>query len=488
MSEYVFLNNQLIEADHTITGLTDETYEYDDNGNRTEVNQVTWTTGPHNRLTSDGTYAYLYDAEGNRRFRFVDDDSDGAISSGDTDITEYEWDHRNRLTKVTHYTTQSNYASGTADKIVEYAYDHQNRWVRKIVDPDGTATAENITSTIFVYDGTANSANPYDGEASRIALRFETEGTTTVASDAAATDLANRYLWMPDRAQILADEQVGTYGTPGEVLWTLLDQIGSVRDVVDNAGVVRIHRVFDAFGQTPVVELRNASNVVVNPGDTGALTHLLNYTGRPLDADTGLQNHGHRWYDPLTRWLSPDPIGFEADDVNLYRYVFNQVTTSTDSTGLGADSVTNSFWQMLATGRITAAISILKDVGLTNLAARGGVLPFTGLLQRIYQQYPPKAMQCKTAATLTCRAFRAAGDKVTQIGIRCYHRSRYWNYGKIRFSESGYHRAVYHITNRRVYDALTGANGMPLKDYVEMLRTKVHITPVISGLPKGVKP
>ncbi len=40
-------------------------------------------------------------------------------------------------------------------------------------------------------------------------------------------------------------------------------------------------------------------------------------------------------YDPsIGRWLEEDPIGFEASDANLYRYVQNGVTNAVDPTGL----------------------------------------------------------------------------------------------------------------------------------------------------------
>ncbi len=40
-------------------------------------------------------------------------------------------------------------------------------------------------------------------------------------------------------------------------------------------------------------------------------------------------------YDPsIGRWLEEDPIGFEAGDANLYRYVTNGPTNAVDPTGL----------------------------------------------------------------------------------------------------------------------------------------------------------
>ncbi len=61
---------------------------------------------------------------------------------------------------------------------------------------------------------------------------------------------------------------------------------------------------------------------------------FFGFTGRPFDKSTGLQYNGNRWYDPsVGRWLSEDPIGFEADDPNLYRYVNNQPTIFIDPSG-----------------------------------------------------------------------------------------------------------------------------------------------------------
>jgi uncharacterized protein RhaS with RHS repeats len=41
-----------------------------------------------------------------------------------------------------------------------------------------------------------------------------------------------------------------------------------------------------------------------------------------FDAETAFLYNGTRCYDPTPgRWVSQDPLGFEPDDVSLYRYV-----------------------------------------------------------------------------------------------------------------------------------------------------------------------
>jgi RHS repeat-associated protein len=57
------------------------------------------------------------------------------------------------------------------------------------------------------------------------------------------------------------------------------------------------------------------------------------FVGR-FDATSGLYHFRHRDYFPTTgRWTTPDPLGFAAGDVNLYRYVGNTPTLATDPSG-----------------------------------------------------------------------------------------------------------------------------------------------------------
>jgi RHS repeat-associated protein len=150
-----------------------------------------------------------------------------------------------------------------------------------------------------------------------------------------ASDLAHQYLWNPAAVdQLLADEQVTSLQSPGTNLWALTDHLGSIRDVVDDAGTLRIHRDFDSFGNVVEETHYNATGTPVSSG-TGYVDVAFGFTGRYLDDETGLQNNLNRWYDASTgQWISEDPIGFAAGDANLNRYVGNEPTMHVDPSGL----------------------------------------------------------------------------------------------------------------------------------------------------------
>jgi RHS repeat-associated protein len=126
---------------------------------------------------------------------------------------------------------------------------------------------------------------------------------------------------------VLSDEQVTSLNNPGDVLWPLTDNLGTVRDLAtydsqQDETTVANHRTFDAYGN-----LTSQTN--------SAVDHLFAFTGRQLDEATGMQNNLNRWYDAsVGRWLSQDPIGFAPRDGNLYRYVRNEATIAGDPNGL----------------------------------------------------------------------------------------------------------------------------------------------------------
>ena len=169
------------------------------------------------------------------------------------------------------------------------------------------AAPEDITH--FIYDGERGERG---NAGDHLVLVFDGHG-----------DLTNRYLHGPAVDQILADEQVDSLAAPGEVLWPLTDNLGTVRDLAvydDATGITAIvnHLTYNAFG-----EITDQTDATVN--------HRFAVTGCEWDEDAGLYYYRARWYDPeLGRFLSEDPIGFAAGDANLQRYVGNAPTTRTD--------------------------------------------------------------------------------------------------------------------------------------------------------------
>jgi RHS repeat-associated protein len=101
----------------------------------------------------------------------------------------------------------------------------------------------------------------------------------------------------------------------------LADSQDTIRDVVDNTGATLKHLKYDGFGN-------------VTSQTNSLLTLRFSYSGRELDAKTKLYYYRARYYDQgLGRFLSEDPNGFGAGDLNLFSYVGNSPTNFTDPTG-----------------------------------------------------------------------------------------------------------------------------------------------------------
>ncbi len=88
---------------------------------------------------------------------------------------------------------------------------------------------------------------------------------------------------------------------------------------VNETGTVQERYVYDAFG--------NVNGLASDWNRT--------FTGQVFDNETGLMLYRNRFYAPsLGRFLSRDPIGYEAEDENLYRYVTNSPALFIDPFGL----------------------------------------------------------------------------------------------------------------------------------------------------------
>ncbi|UBF30104.1 hypothetical protein K9N68_38650 (plasmid) [Kovacikia minuta CCNUW1] len=277
---------QITESNSSVTNYTTN-YNYDN------TNQLTGADKPG--TSSDEGYSY--DANGNRTNSGYQTGTNNQLSSdgvynytyddegnlktrteiaNSSNVRTFTWDYRNRLTglmdTVNGITQQST-----------YTYDALNQRIAKTV---GSQT------TRFVYDR----GNVY--------LEF------TGSSSAPST----RYLYGPMVDQVLAQESNNT------TTWLLADHEGTIRDLVNNSGSVVNHFTYDSFGQVI--------------GSTGTVDTRYKYTGREFDSETGLYYYRARYYDAgVGRFIGQDPTGFEAGDVNLYRYVGNDPVRSTDPSG-----------------------------------------------------------------------------------------------------------------------------------------------------------
>jgi RHS repeat-associated protein len=262
--------DQLTSANHS--GLPDESYNYDANGNRISSSQhgTRYVIGPNNQILSDGTFNYAYDAEGNLVTKTE-------IATGN--ITTYTYDYRDRLTSVT---TRS--AGGIILNDVRFGYDVLNHRITKVV---------NGVITHMVY----NQDNVW--------ADFDESGAVVA-----------RYL-----TGAKSDELLARYRPGQGTAWYLTDRLGTVRDIANTLGVVINHINYDSFG-----------NVIAQTNPSVADRFL--FTGREFDAETGLYYYRARYYDAnLGRFISQDLLGFGTADVNLYRYVSNSPLNATDPTG-----------------------------------------------------------------------------------------------------------------------------------------------------------
>ena len=297
----------------TSASLTAEAYTYDDNGNRTNTG---YTTGTNNQITADGTFTYDYDDEGNVLFR-----TRILLDPADDFQTVYTWDHRNRLTRV-----MDKNNAGFATKTVNYTYDANDLRITKQVDEGD--------------NGTIDSAERYVYDRGDLTTVFDDLVLQTVNDKEDA--VTHRYLHGPAVDQILAEEQYdpSNLTAPRDVLWPLADHQGTVRDVasydeVTDTTTIRKHVEYDTFGNISGEDHFDSAGNPIADTDPEAVDHAFGFTGRAWDDDVDLYYYRARWYDPAVgRFITEDPIGFDAGDANLYRYVSNSPLNFTDPSGL----------------------------------------------------------------------------------------------------------------------------------------------------------
>ena len=194
--------------------------------------------------------------------------------------TTYTYDYHNRLTNVDINGTMS----------ATYTYDALGRRIG--IDDSGT-------QTWTAYNGKTADDNPYADFTSAGALKI-------------------RYV-----DGLAVDEVMARTDSSGNVEWYLTNQLGSVVELASTTSGALDKIVYDPYG-----------NVVTQTNATNADRFM--FAGMEYDSVTGLYYDHARYYNSVTgRFVSQDPKGFKAGDTNLYRYVQNQPTCVTDTSGYG---------------------------------------------------------------------------------------------------------------------------------------------------------
>ena len=178
---------------------------------------------------------------------------------------------------------------------VEYVYDVNGIVILRTETDHGTSTP---TSEQFIYDigSQPGGLGGLDG----LVLVLDADGGV------ANGDVTRRILHGGRVDQVLAEESAAD-----GVLWSVTDHLGSIRgwlsyNSVSDETTVAAWLTYSAFGEV-------LSAIAV--GGTPQVSWLHSYTGR---------------------WVSEDPIGFAAGDVNLVRYVANGPIGARDPSGLAS--------------------------------------------------------------------------------------------------------------------------------------------------------
>lgn len=190
-------------------------------------------------------------------------------------------------------------------------------------DPNGNLTSDGTTTytwdardRLIGISGGTTASFVYDALDRRIAKTINGATITylydgaDIVTEAGATN-AN-YL-----STLNIDEPI-VRQTPSGNEYYHTDDLGSTVALSNDAGAVTTHYTYSPFGSTTV---------------TGPSTNPFQFTGRENDGN-GLYYYRARYYSPShSRFLSEDPLEFDAGDPNLYAYVFNSPTNFIDATG-----------------------------------------------------------------------------------------------------------------------------------------------------------
>lgn len=283
-------DDQLIQEE----GHFAHTYDHDSLYNRLAQDGQPWTVGHFNELSATATASYRYDLNGNRVEKRTDEE-----------LTRYEYDALNRLTRVIKNDSSA----------VGYTYDAFHRRLTKVnYQWEAQSSSWQQQKTVrFLYDGDTEIGS-VDEEGEITELRILGSGKGGELGAAIAIELQ------------------------GHIYAPIHDHQGTVRCLLDIAtGSVAEFSRTSAYGEE---QLYDGAGTALETSEIG---NPWRFSSKRVDDETGFVFFGKRAYDPeVGRWLTNDPLSF-YDTPNLYAFVKNNPLAYYDLHGLSWES----FWESI---------------------------------------------------------------------------------------------------------------------------------------------
>jgi RHS repeat-associated protein len=293
----------------TSTQINQAAYAYNPVGNRTSLtdrrgtqafgydNLDQLTSATHPLLATPQSFAY--DPVGNRT-------SSGSLTNAGNQLTEdsqliFEYDANGNQTKKT---------SKATNNFTVYSYDAENRLVK--VEEFAAGNPTPLATSTYRYDSLGRRIEKMANGQTK---RYIYDGEDILLEYDGANVLQARYTHGPG-----IDEPIAVTKS-GSTFFYHQDGLGTVTDLTDSAGATAKSYNYDAYG------------TILD--QTGTMEQPYTYTGRELDAETGLSYYRARYYDPARgRFLEKDPLGFVGAGINTYMYVRNNPAKFADPKGL----------------------------------------------------------------------------------------------------------------------------------------------------------
>ncbi|HET6202829.1 MAG TPA: RHS repeat-associated core domain-containing protein [Planctomycetota bacterium] len=322
--EYADLQNFDNSNGRITSGIDDEGQQYYyDNAYRLtkafrDIPTSQITTKPP--TTYSGKYEYAYDVSGNRTTRKVNDEVD----------TTYSHDKTNALTSITGDTfTYDKNGNGTDHRDGRFSwYDYRNRRVR--INNDGVDP-----TTKACYDALGRRVQKEQiATGNNWIKRYYFAGWKALheVSWASATEsISHRWVYGSWIDEPLEYTDIGA--NPDKFYYYHEDQVGSIRVIADDQGVIKESYRYSEWGQTSTYD---ATFAAIADSSMSPVGNRWAFTGRQLEEDSAEAAYFYRvrHYDQeCGRFLQRDGAIASDPMYNLYQYVANAPASLVDPFG-----------------------------------------------------------------------------------------------------------------------------------------------------------